>query len=461
MALKELDVFKLEVLNEVGDRNFVIPAEVRGFFHKRKKIVHFILMLFFLALPWIRVNGQQLIHLDITHRRFYIFGLNLASHDAPLIFIFLILATLMLAYVTALWGRVWCGWACPQTVFIEFVYRQIEIWVEGPYLARRSLRQQTLNLNKFLKVSCKWTLFFIVSSLFAHSFAAYFVGRDELLKMMALGPSHNLTYFTLITGFTLLLLFNFGWFREQFCLIACPYGRIQSVLMDQDSLSVVYDTQRGEPRKGTTRGAQTQGDCISCFKCVAVCPTGIDIRNGQQMECIGCTACIDACDEIMTKVNKATGLIRYDNLSRKKISIFKGRPAVYFFGILISFSALIFFLSERPSLDVTLLRAIEAPYQTVTTPTGVEIINHFRLRVKNQWNTSAEAALSLNTNDIELISGEKTFSLKPLELKTVHFFIKFKPGLTHQSEKKDIEVIVTNTKISNANFPQKLEVLEP
>ena len=458
--MKNLDVHKLEVLDSEGGRQFVIPAEVKGFFTQKKRVVHSILLLLFLALPWIRINGQQLLHLDIEHRRFFVFGLNLAAHDTPLIFLFLIIATLGLAYVTAIWGRVWCGWACPQTVFIEHVYRKIEQLIEGNHIARRALRDQALNLNKTAKLFAKWFLYVAVSSLIAHSLAAYFVGRDELLNMISAGPAQNSTYFILITGLTFLLVFNFGWFREQFCLIVCPYGRIQSLLMDPNSLTILYDDKRGEPRKGTTRGSQQQGDCVSCFRCVAVCPTRIDIRNGQQMECIGCTACIDACDEIMQKVNKPKGLIRYDSLSRKHHSALRGRPLIYMVGILGAMGALLYLLTQRSSLDITLLRAIETPYQVVQTDLGTEVINHFRLRVKNQWNEPIKAKVELDPQFGELILPQNAIELSPLELKTVHFFVKFQPEAKLATE-NPATLSIQNLTTSETPIKLNLELLKP
>ncbi|MGZ3806167.1 MAG: cytochrome c oxidase accessory protein CcoG, partial [Pseudobdellovibrionaceae bacterium] len=359
-----LDPERLTSIDEFGDRTYIIPAEVRGFYHRYRTWVHFILLVIFLALPWTSINGSQTILLDIHARKFAIFGMTFWAHDAPLVFFILATLTLSLAFVTSIWGRVWCGWACPQTVFIDAVFRRIEHWVQGNYIQRRQLKQAPLSFKKVFKNLLTWILFFIVSSLIAHSFAAYFVGAEALIKMLQESPGQNWESFLVVSFFTLVVLFDFGWFREQFCIIMCPYGRIQSVLLDQKSLAVVYDQERGEPRKGKVetnkKQGDKQGDCVNCNRCVQVCPTGIDIRKGLQMECIACSACVDACDEIMTKIKKPKGLIRYDTLDHSKISLTKPRSLIYMALILISLIGLTYNISTREKAQVFILRAKEA-----------------------------------------------------------------------------------------------------
>jgi len=311
---------RLSTTDNKGNRIFLYPAEVKGFFRKHRNIVQVALILFFLVLPWLKWNGVQLFLFDIPNRTFHLFGILFKAHDAPLIFLVLAIVTIGLAFITALFGRVWCGWACPQTVFIDGVFRRIETWVQGDYLKRRKLTKDPWTSEKISKISFTWFLYFIVSAIIAHSFVAYFVGSDRLIAMILGTPQENWTAFTIVMGMTLVLLFDFGWFREQFCIIACPYGRIQAVLMDKKSMSVIYDYNRGEPRKDPAVSKDKQGDCVNCRRCVEVCPTGIDIRRGIQMECIGCTSCIDGCDVIMTEVKKPLGLIGYhSNVENKNI----------------------------------------------------------------------------------------------------------------------------------------------
>jgi cytochrome c oxidase accessory protein FixG len=386
------------MLDEFGQRVAIIPAEVRGRFQRRKEKVHFFLLVLFLILPWVRVGGHQAIHLDIPGRRFTFFGLELFAYDIPLLFLVLLIFAGTLFLLTALYGRVWCGWGCPQTVFIEAVYRRIERWVEGTYIERRKLAQAELSFKKLFKFFLKWALFFAVSSFFAHSFIAYFAGGRELFEMMQRAPKDNSTYFIFVSFVTGLLLFDFGWFREQFCVIMCPYGRFQSVLQDTQSLTILYDAGRGEPRKSPE--TKNPGDCVSCKRCVEVCPTGIDIRNGTQLECIGCTACIDACDEIMLKVHKPTGLIAYRTeaslTSDVPLKPIWQRPRVIAYGTVLVIAALVlsYLLSSHEPIFVEVLRAQGLPYELIHTQ-GQELVqNQFKIRLQNHELSAAKITVT-------------------------------------------------------------------
>lgn len=402
------------------------PAPVRGVYHSRRSLVQAALLLFFLILPWTTIQGKQTVLLDIAHGRFYLLGLSMSYQDAPMIFIFIIIGTLGLAYVTAIWGRVWCGWACPQTVFIDGFYRRIEKWTEGSFLKRRELLRKGASFERIWRSSLKWLLFILFSSILAHSFAAYFAGASTLVEWIQRPPKENIEYFTFISGLTALLAFNFGWFRENFCIIVCPYGRIQNLLMDEGSLTVLYDEKRGEPRKGVARGSQTQGDCVSCQRCVQVCPTGIDIRNGQQLACLACTACIDACDEIMTKIGKPKGLIKYGTLSGQQNSWLQIRPLLYLGGIVLAMVALAFALNRRPPLDVTILRGAFKPYEIVSNPGEPLILtNHLRLALINQSDSLQSLTISSTRSDVELMPKLPKFELRAGEKNTVHVFLKF------------------------------------
>lgn len=397
------------MIDRVGNRRFIIPAEVKGFFQRRKAWVHSVLLLIFLVLPWIKINGAQAVLLNIGQRQFHILGLHLRAHDAPLIFFVFLGLAMSLALVTALFGRVWCGWACPQTVFVESLFRKIEIWTEGNYIERRRLKEEALSFRKLRKVGLKWILYFFVSFIIAHSFLAYWTGSQELLQMMGSSPKENQFYFFLVMTMTGLILFDFGWFREQFCLIVCPYGRMQSVLQDPHTVTVMYDEKRGEPRKQV--GKPPGGDCVACNRCVQVCPTGIDIRNGVQMECIGCTACIDACDEIMRKVKKPEGLIRYKALTTKKVNWFRPRVLTYFAILVVAIGGLGYSLSQSSSLRVELLRAHDVPYR-VRTENGSEWIqNHFTLRLQNEGREALEATVRANRSDVRLILPQNPLTL--------------------------------------------------
>ncbi|HPI40523.1 MAG TPA: cytochrome c oxidase accessory protein CcoG [Pseudobdellovibrionaceae bacterium] len=458
---KEHDIGKLTSVDEFGDRIGLIPAEVKGYWKKRRDIVQYILLFIFLALPWTTMNGHQTLLLNMPKREFAIFGSFFKAHDTPLVFFIFAGSAIGLAFITAIWGRIWCGWACPQTVFIEAVYRRIEQWVEGDYLTRRKMRDAPLTSAIFFKKSIKWFLFVVVSSLISHSFIAYFTGSKELVQMIQGSPQENWSYFLIVTFITAIILFDFAWFREQFCIIMCPYGRIQSVLLDQKSLGIYYDTQRGEPRKGKTEPGQKAGDCVACNRCVQVCPTGIDIRNGLQLECIACTACIDACDDIMTKVGKPKGLIRYSPLDGSTFKLFKPRLLIYIVLLVAIVAGFSYKMSKRADTAFTLMKGgAEAPYSMVKNDQQEDsILNHFRVHLHNQGNLKSKYQLSLPQDLIDK-GVELTIAQNPLELDadssfTWHFFIKVKKGLWEQLSTGQPKIIRTQVTISELNNPEK------
>lgn len=427
-----LDPDRLMSLNEHGDRVAIIPAEVQGPWRTRRNWVQAVLIVVFLILPWTKVNGLQTIFLDIPNRKFTFFGLTLWAHDAPMIFFLLLASTLGLAFVTSIWGRVWCGWACPQTVFIDGVFRRIENWIEGNYVERRKLLTAPWTALTVCKKLLKWFLFFVVSSVIAHSLVAYFTGAQELLGMIEGGPHGSWTYFVIISVVSLVLLFDFGWFREQFCIIMCPYGRIQSLLMDQNSLAVIYDEKRGEPRKGKSLPHQKSGDCVSCNRCVQVCPTACDIRKGVQLECIACTACIDACDDIMAKLKKPKGLIRYGSSSGQKNKLTSARSFLYLGIIFIATSVLIFNLAFRKDADILLLRGSDRPYEKVQNEE--KILNHFKLHIKNQSRFAMKTDFKISDESkqqgIRLVMPPSLPELAENQDTTIHVFVEFPVSLT-------------------------------
>ncbi|MGZ3774361.1 MAG: cytochrome c oxidase accessory protein CcoG [Bdellovibrio sp.] len=432
--MNSLDPGKLTSVDKNGERIGIIPAEVQGFFRRHRTWTQIVLLFIFLVLPWTSINGTQTIFLNVPDREFAFFGVVFHAHDAPLLFFILAALALGLAFVTSIWGRVWCGWACPQTVFIDAVFRRIELWIEGPYIKRRQLRDGPMSFEKIRKSFFKWFLFTIVSSLIAHSFMAYFVGAKNLLAMMGNSPSENLTYFTLVIFFTAATLFDFGWFREQFCVIMCPYGRIQSVLLDQKSLAVVYDSQRGEPRKGRALPGDKAGDCVGCNRCVQVCPTGIDIRNGLQMECLTCTACIDACDEIMEKVKKPKGLISYNTLDGSKISLLKPRSILYMVAIVFLVAGLSYSLATREPIHFTIIRGAGLPYSHVKDPNNADmILNQFKVHIFNQGKTFGLYKLTLPPEvlqqGLEVNVAENPLRLAPGDSREWYFFVRIPPQM--------------------------------
>lgn len=296
-----------------GSRPFLYPADARGRFMTARRLAAYVLIAIYLLMPWIPINGYPALFLDIAARRFHFFGLTLSAQDTWLLFFGVTGLGFALFFLTALFGRLWCGWACPQTVFLDHVYRRIERWLEGDAPARRALQAAPMSAGKFLRRATKHALYVLVSLAITHLFLAYFVSIPELWHYMHSAPGEHWGAFLFVFIAAGILYFNFAWFREQLCIVICPYGRLQSALTDDHTLVIGYDGKRGEPRGRL--GTPDAGSCIDCNRCVQVCPTGIDIRHGLQLECIGCAACIDACDEVMVKVKRPAGLIRYDSFA--------------------------------------------------------------------------------------------------------------------------------------------------
>ncbi len=351
---------RVTTIGEGGHRFWLYPASFSGLWLNRRRIVAYLLVLVYFLVPWTKINGHQTILLDVAERKFAVFGIVFWPQDLLIFWFFLVGSVVVIFLITAQWGRLWCGWACPQTVFLEHVFRRIETWVEGDSQRRQRLDKGPWTAEKIAKKTAKYGLFLIVSSHFANTALCYFVGTDQVLYMTFQDPSTHWSWFTFMAVLNFLFFLNFAWFREQFCLIACPYGRFQSVLLDSDSMIVGYDYTRGEPRS-VMRKHETQvgGDCIDCNRCVAVCPTGIDIRMGLQMECVNCTACMDACDEIMTKIHRPKGLIRYTsiaNLEGRLRRFFRPRTIAYTAIFILLWSIGGFLLLNRGEVIIRLVR---------------------------------------------------------------------------------------------------------
>lgn len=420
----------------------------RGFFRKYRTLTQLLLITVFIILPWIKINGLPAILINLPGRRFTFFGLSFWGHDAPLLFFLFASFSLGLLFTTAVWGRVWCGWACPQTVAIDGIFRKIEFLIEGNHIARKKLRDMPLDKEKIIRVTVKWLLFFFVSSLLSHTFFAYFAGTGKLVSMALSSPTGNWTSFLLTNTITLIILFNFGWFKERLCTVICPYGRLQSVLMDEDSLVVAYDENRGEPRKGRKSDSGKTGDCINCYKCVAVCPTGIDIRRGIQMECIACTSCIDACDEIMRIIKKPDGLIRYESengLKGEKTVFWKMKTYIYLGLTMLSLLGLFLSVLNRSDLDITILRAHETPYQVLeTSKEKILITNHFTLNLKNQSSQTMEVNIiqpeGINKSEIEIIAPTFPVTIPPGAATKDHVFIKFPKSILNKKGRGKLQL---------------------
>lgn len=449
MNERDLPVERLSTTDADGWRVFLHPLETYGRFRKFRNITEFVLILIFIITPWSNVNGVQTILLDIPHRRFSFFGTTFWAHDAPILFFIFAGVAFTLAFTAITFGKVWCGWACPQTVFIDGLFRRVESWIEGNSHARKALDRQPMNFAKFIKRSTKWGAFTFFSLVIANSLMAYFVGAERIAEMVKTNPENNIIEFFTTSFVTVILLFNFGWFREQFCIIMCPYGRMQSVLMDENSLVVMYDRMRGEPRKGSFAG--NHGDCVNCFRCVAVCPTGIDIRRGTQLECIACTACVDACDEIMTKIKKPKGLIRYGR-ENPQASWLHLKNIFFFLILVIIVIGLVFTLKTRQIFSYAILRASGLPYENINDDL---LANHFHLQANNHLPKTI--TLEVRAKGTEVVMAGNPISLRPGETNRVDFFLRFPNTiLTNGKAEARVQMI-----IENKEFIQEVSLVGP
>lgn len=306
---------RIATVNEDGKRVWINPKKPSGRFYNYRKLVSYFLLLFLFAAPHIKIQGEQMLMFNLLERKFIIFGKVFWPQDMYLFAIALIVGVIFIILFTIIYGRLFCGWVCPQTIFMEMVFRRIEYWIEGDWTHQKKLDKAPWNWEKIWKKSTKHFVFWIISFLIANTFLAYIIGADELYKIQTSSIAEHKAGFIAIVIFTTVFYLVFSRLREQVCTTICPYGRLQGVLLDQNSMVVAYDHKRGETRarikKNEDRQAAGKGDCIDCHQCVHVCPTGIDIRNGTQLECVNCTACIDACDHMMDSVGLEKGLIRF------------------------------------------------------------------------------------------------------------------------------------------------------
>lgn len=414
----------LSTLQQDGSRRWLEPRLSKGRMLTARRVVAYVLIALYTLIPFIEVGGQPLVLLDIPARHFIIFGYTFLPTDTLLLALFAVAMLLGVFFVTALFGRAWCGWACPQTVYLEFVFRPIERLFAGTAGRGGRPRQPTSELM----LALRYATFAFIAFVLANTFLAYFIGVDELAVWMTRSPFEHPVPFFVMAGLSIAMLVNFAWFREQMCTLACPYGRLQSVLLDRDSTIVSYDKLRGDPRGKAPKG-ETRGDCIDCGLCVKTCPTGIDIREGLQMECIGCAQCIDACNPVMTKLGRAPNLIRYSSQradAGEPRRVLRARIVVYPLVIAAVVGLFVITLAGKQSFDAVILRN---PGQPFTLTDDGDVRNVLRLKATSRIDADLDLHIVVHEPAGAVLVGEPTLTLLAGDAETFPLTVLADPEL--------------------------------
>ncbi|WP_088323690.1 cytochrome c oxidase accessory protein CcoG [Polaribacter tangerinus] len=435
-------------IDSEGKRSWVFPKKPSGKFYKYRTYVSYLLLSFLLTAPFIKVNGNQFLLFNVLKRKFSIFGFPFWPQDFHLLVISMIVGVVFVILFTVIFGRIFCGWICPQTIFLEMVFRKIEYLIDGDRGKQIRLDKQPWNAEKIKKRLLKWTIFFIISFIIANVFLAYLIGGDVVISYITGNPLENINTLISLIIFTSIFYFVFAWFREQVCIIACPYGRLQGVLLDNKTINVAYDYKRGEREKGRSKFKKNEdreslgkGDCIDCKQCVVVCPTGIDIRNGTQLECVNCTACIDECDHIMENIGLPKGLIRYaseDNIAKKKPFKFSARMKGYSAVLLILIGILIGMLFLRNDVEASILRL---PGQLYQHKENNIISNVYTYKVINKTTekiTDVSYKILSHKGEIKIVANEK-FTIPKQGLAEGTLFIELNAA-SLKSDKEKLEI---------------------
>lgn len=439
-----------------GKRIFVHPKKPKGRFTNWRKVVAYTLLTLLVAFPLITINGNPLVMINMIERKFVIFGVLFFPQDTFILLVMMLSFLVFVILFTATFGRIFCGWACPQTIFLEMIYRPIEYLIDGNARDQLKLKAAPFTGKKIFKRLLKHTLFFIVSVALINIIMWYFMGFEKWL-LYAKEPSAHTGGLLSILASSIVFHIVYSHFREQICLIVCPYGRIQGVLMDPKTIVVSYDYKRGEPRgpKRKSEENKDKGDCIDCKACVDVCPTGIDIRNGSQLECVNCTACIDACDHTMDRIGKPRGLVRYASekeIADGKQKLFNIRNIAYSFvllGLIVFFISL---LATRKSVETNIIRAQGQLYQEIGTDT---IQNLYNLKATNKTYDIQELDIQLvsHPGSLKVAGGEVV--LEKEQRRDTYVFIKI-PKSAITGERMDLKLeIITNgedKEIQKVNF---------
>ncbi|NMM50240.1 cytochrome c oxidase accessory protein CcoG [Marinigracilibium pacificum] len=443
----------ISTVDSEGKRVWVYPKKPKGNYYYLRNVVSIFLLILFFATPFIKINGNPFLLMNFFERKFYVLGQAFWPQDFFLLALILIIFFVSVILFTTAFGRLWCGWACPQTIFMEMVFRKIEYWIDGDANQQRKLAKESWTSKKIFKRGLKYTIFLIISIIIGHTAMAYLVGIETVKDLVTSPPTENWSGFLGLVFFTGIFFWVFSYFREQACTVVCPYGRLQGVLLDKDSIVVAYDWVRGEPR-GKLRKGEVQsdkGDCIDCKLCVHVCPTGIDIRNGTQLECVNCTACIDACDDVMTKIGKPKGLIRYASYNSIKDGIKKlvTTRRVAYSGVLVVLMTLFgFLLFTRSDISLTIQKKPGFTYQKEES-TGL-YINLYDVQLTNKTEKEQNIHLKVIDNQAAILTVGSSNSL------TLKASERFEGSLLLKFANEDLESTKTTVKIGIYDSNDKL-----
>lgn len=438
----------IKIVDDEGKRNFIYPKKPKGKLYNARSIFSVLLLAIMFGFPLIKVAGHPFMLFNVIDRKFILFGLAFGPHDFYLFGLATISFIVFIFLFTAIFGRVFCGWACPQTVFLEMVFRKIEYWIEGDYIRQKQLSKAPWTGKKIIKKFSKYFIFALLSVLIANTFIAWVIGIDDLIKIISEPVAMHTAGFIAMVIFSVLFYFVFAWFREYACIYVCPYGRLQGVLLDPNSVVIAYDDVRGEPRGKIRKGQNRElGDCIDCNECVVVCPTGIDIRNGTQLECVNCTACIDACNVVMDKIDKPRGLIKFASsnmiMNRSKFRL-TTRVVGYSAILLILVTITTVLLFKRQPIDVTILRTPGMMYQE--QPGGL-ISNLYSVKLTNKTFDPVKLDLKLENSagEIKIIGND--INLDPDAVSEAKFLVLIpRDKLTRMNTPLEIGIYKNNEK---------------
>jgi cytochrome c oxidase accessory protein FixG len=445
------DTFRdhIATINKEGKRNWIFAQQPKGRLYNIRSIVSIFYLILFFALPFVRVNDSPFFLFNVLERRFVFFGVTFWPQDFFIFGLGMLIFIVFIVLFTVVYGRVFCGWACPQTIFMEMVFRRIEYWIEGDATHQRKLDKMPFNFEKIAKRVTKHISFFLLAFIIANTFLAYIIGTDELFKIINEPLSEHLGSFISLLIFTGIFYAVYAWFREQVCLIVCPYGRLQGVMTDKNSILVTYDYKRGEPREKYKKTERSKGDCIDCMQCVKVCPVGIDIRNGTQLECTNCTACMDACDFMMDKVGLQKGLIRYDSEN----GIAKGEKLritpriIAYSSVLIGLIVLlIVLLVTRKDIDTTILRT---PGMLFQEQSNNMISNLYNIKLINKTHKDLPIILKLESDSgfIKMI-GKNITANKETKVESEFFIFLSKDEIKQRKTGLEIGVYSGDKKLA-------------